>query len=75
MCEIPFRPSREDGEAYLRELEAGQALLAELSSRLELPGKLEWPWPPLDMLPAIRANARNVNNLRARCEYGEDNLG
>ena len=59
---------------YLAELEAGQALLAELHTRLELPWKLEKPWPPLDLLPAIRKNIQNVHKLRATCEEAVHNM-
>lgn len=60
-------------EQYLAELEAGQAILAELHRRLELPGKLEIPWPPLDLLPMIRQNLADVNKLRETCEQLGDN--
>ena len=66
----------EDGVKVLRhyfaELEAGQSILAELSRRLELPGSLEIPWPPLDLLPLILANLRNVDKLRATCQQAVD---
>ena len=66
----------EDGVKVLRhyfaELEAGQSILAELSRRLELPGSLEITWPPLDLLPLIRANLRNVDKLRATCQQAVD---
>ena len=60
--------------AYLAELEAGQALLAELHCRLELPWKLEKPWPPLDLLPAIRKNMASVHNLRVTCAKVVDKM-
>lgn len=68
-----MKPARETiFHHYLAELEAGQALLAELHTRLELPWKLEKPWPPLDLLPLIRANLRNVDKLRATCQQAVD---
>ena len=59
---------------YLAELEAGQALLAELHTRLELPWKLEKPWPPLDLLPAIRKNIQNVHKLSVTCAQAVDKM-
>ena len=59
---------------YLAELEAGQALLAELHTRLELPWKVENPWPPLDLLPAIRKNIQIVHKLRVTCALAVDKM-
>ena len=59
---------------YLAELEAGQALLAELHTRLELPWKLEKPWPPLDLLPAIRKNIQNVHKLSVTWAQAVDKM-